>query len=42
MSKKLRQIRQKIDQLDKEIIKLLNSRADLAKQVKIEKDNLGI
>ena len=41
MSKRLKQIRQKIDQLDKEIIKLLNSRADLAKQVKIEKDNLG-
>ncbi len=41
MAKELKQIRQSIDKIDKKLVDLLNDRAKLAQNIKIEKEKLG-
>ena len=41
MARRLKQIRESIDKIDKKIIDLLNDRAKLAQNIKVEKEKLG-
>ena len=41
MARGLKQIRESIDNIDKKLIKLLNDRARLAQDIKVEKEKLG-